>query len=75
MDLYFSMNLSNDLMLCISPLSDKRAFAAGPEVQRNPVGYFLYQTSNSGAHEDIAVLARLASEDAAIRLSRILNME
>jgi hypothetical protein len=69
-ELYFSTNVGNDLQLCISPLTDNRASAAGIE---DSLGYFLYEKSHSAA--SVAVIARLHSEEAALRLSQILGME
>ena len=73
MELYFSTNLSNDVTLCISPLTDERASAAGIEVEAT--GYFLYERSQSGGAHDFAVLAQIPSEEAAFRLSRMLGMD
>jgi hypothetical protein len=70
MELYFSTNVDHDVTLCISPLTDQRAVSAGIE---DGVGYFLYEKSQS--EDGIAVIARLHSEEAALRLSRILGME
>lgn len=73
--LYFSTNVSNDTLLCISPLTDTRAAAAGPEVESDPVGYFLYECRVSGGPDDVSVIARVLTEEAAWRLSRLLKME
>jgi hypothetical protein len=72
-ELYFSTNVSNDVTLCISPLTDERASAAGLEV--DTTGYFLYERSQSGGANDVSVLAQIHSEEAAFRLSRMLGMD
>jgi hypothetical protein len=74
-DFYFSTNLSNDVVLCISPLTDEKAANANPEIARDPTGYFLYEYNASGNADDVSVIARVCSEDAAFRLSRILGMD
>jgi hypothetical protein len=74
-ELYFSTDLSGDENLCISTLTDKKAAAAGPEVQRNPVGYFLYVATRSPTFDNISVIARVLSEEAAINLSKLLGMK
>ena len=73
MELYFSTNISNDVTLCISPLTDERATAAG--IDADATGYFLYERSQSGGTSDLSVLAQIHSEEAAFRLSRMLGMD
>jgi hypothetical protein len=74
-ELYFSTNLTNDTMLCISTLTDRKAAAAGPDLD-SPLGYYLYETSSSGDDADkISIIAKVASEDAALRLRLLLRME
>ncbi|UEM08393.1 hypothetical protein J4G43_026700 [Bradyrhizobium barranii subsp. barranii] len=72
-ELYFSTNVSNDVTLCISPLTDERASAAG--LDADATGYFLYERSQSGEANDVSVLAQIHSEEAAFRLSRMLGMD
>lgn len=72
-DLYFSTNVTNDVTLCISPLTDERASAAG--IALDVTGYYLYERSQSGGEKDVAVLAQIHSEEAAFRLSRMLGMD
>jgi hypothetical protein len=69
-ELYFSTNVDNDVELCISPLTDSRAASAGLE---NALGYFLYERCHSD--NSVAVIARVHSEEAVLRLSQILGME
>lgn len=70
---YFSVNTDNDRMLCIAPLTDEKIAAAGGEIG-DTSGYFLYETRQSAA-DDVVILARLVSEEAAFDLSRRLHME
>jgi len=72
-ELYFSANITNDVTLCISPLTDERAMAAG--FDQDATGYFLYERSQSGGANDFEVLAQIHSEEAAFRLSQMLGMD
>jgi hypothetical protein len=72
-EFYFSTSVGNDVTLCISPLTERYALAAG--LAEGETGYFLYERTQSGGSQDIAVIARLHSEDAALRLSKMLGME
>lgn len=69
-ELYFSTNVSNDVELCISPLTDSRAAGAGLQ---DAGGYFLYERCQS--NDSVEVIARVESEEAVFRLSQILGME
>jgi hypothetical protein len=72
-ELYFSTNLDNDTVLCLSTLTDRKAAAAGEEIE-SPLGYYLYETSSSDDADRISILAKVASEDAAMRLRELLGM-
>jgi hypothetical protein len=69
-EFYFSTTVDNDVTLCISPLTDQRAIAAG---LKDGLGYFLYEKKQSD--DEIAVIARLHDEEAVLKLSRMLGME
>lgn len=71
---YFSTNIDNATSLCISPLSDNGAAAAGLDPNQ-AAGYFLYERTQTGMASEISVIAQLHSEEAALRLSRMLNLE
>ena len=73
-ELYFSTNLSNDTMLCISTLTDRKAAAAGADLD-SPLGYYLYETSCGEDTDRISIIAKVSSEDAAMRLRMLLGME
>lgn len=70
-DYYFSTPLSNDVTLCIAPLTTSRADSNGVEHS----GYFLYEKTHSESADNVAVIAHLQSEEAAMKLSRLLGME
>lgn len=71
---FFSANIGNATSLCISPLTDENAVAAGLNPTQTS-GYFLYEKTQTEGLPEVAVIAQVLSEDAAFRLSRILNME
>jgi hypothetical protein len=73
-ELYFSTNLGNDTILCLSTLSDRKALAAGPDLE-TPLGYYLYEMPRSDDGDRISILARVTSEDAALWLRTLLGME
>ena len=72
-DLYFSTNLSNEVTLCIAPLTTNRAIANG--IEKDQAGYFLYEKNLAESTGNVAVIAHIKSEEAAMRLSQLLGME
>jgi hypothetical protein len=70
---YFSGSLDNDQTLFISPLSDFDIEASGETVE-DASGYFLYQRCYSAPEGSLTLLARLQSEEAAVEMSRLLNL-
>lgn len=72
-DLYFSTNLTNEVTLCIAPLTANRARANGLDGDQS--GYFLFEKSHAEDGDCVAVIAHLHSEEAAMRLSHLLGME
>jgi hypothetical protein len=72
-DLYFSTNVGNEITLCIAPLTSASARANG--MDDHQVGYFLFEKNHSEDSDNVAVIAHLQSEEAALRLSRLLGME
>ena len=71
---YFSTNVNNATSLCISPLTDESAIAAGLDPTQAS-GYFLYEKTQTDGLPEVAIIAQVLSDDAAFRLSRILNMD
>jgi hypothetical protein len=72
-DFYFSVNLDEQRMLCLAPLTDRRISMSGQEIE-NTGGYFLYEQRGSGDCADIEILAQVFSEDGALRLREMFNM-
>jgi hypothetical protein len=71
---YFTTNIDNETTLCIAPLTDRRIAMSGQEIA-DPSGYFLYETRKSQEPNEVRIIARVFSEEAAFELSRLLNME
>ena len=72
-ELYFSAQLDSSTTLCIAPLSNRRIELSGEELE-DVSGYFLYKTVGGGEPEDVEVIARLTSEEAAWALKEILGL-
>ena len=74
-DFVFSRAISNHRRLYISPLPDKDIEPSMPLSKTNRLSYYLYEMGESLDDDDITVLAKLVSEDAALRLRDVLQME
>jgi hypothetical protein len=73
-EFYFSATIDNETTLCIAPLSNKRIAMSGQDLPDRS-GYFLFETCKSHEPNEVRVMARLLSEEAAIALSRLLHMD
>lgn len=71
---FYSVNIDDDRMLIIAPLTDQSISACGDEIG-DVSGYFLYEKRISDPLERVEILAHVQSEEAAFRLRRMLNME
>lgn len=71
---YFSAKIDSETTLCIAPLTSKRIELSGQEIE-DASGYFLYQTRGGGEPGDVEILARLESEEAALRLKDMLALK
>jgi hypothetical protein len=71
---FFSAPTGNDRELCLAPLTDREALQAGYAAD-DVDGYFLFERVVSSQVEDIVVLAHVTSEEAAVRLSRLLRLQ
>ncbi len=72
--MYFSVNLDNDRMLCIAPLTDRRLALSDQQVA-NPGGYFLFEQRGSDEIGRVEIIAQVFSDEAALRLRDMFNME
>lgn len=70
--LYLSASVRPGASLCISPLT-KRKIAASGQDPTNAAGYFLYEQI-IGDPDSIDILARIESEDAALRMGELLHL-
>ncbi|MDA9396413.1 hypothetical protein WN73_38540 [Bradyrhizobium sp. CCBAU 45394] len=73
-DFYFSADIGNDTTLCIAPITDRRLELSGETVD-DKSGYFLFETKGGAEPSEVQILARVTSEEAALRLKRMLSLE
>jgi len=71
---YFSAKIDSNTTLCIAPITDKRVELSGEQIE-DKSGYFLYQTKGRGEPGEVEIIARLTSEEAAIRLKEMLALK
>jgi hypothetical protein len=71
---YFSAKIDTDTTLCIAPITNKRVELSGQEIADRS-GYFLFQTRGKGEPSEVEILARLESEEAALRLKDMLSLK
>lgn len=72
-EFYFSVNIDNDRTLCIAPLTDRTIEKSGQEID-DVSGYFLFERCSSDQFGGVEIIARLCSEEAALRLRDMLRM-
>ena len=68
---YFDVPLSNSRSLCVGPITREEATATSAAFC-DGLGYYLYLADAANPHA-IEVLARIASEEAALRLTAVLK--
>jgi len=71
---YFSKKIDSETSLCIAPLTDRRIELSGENID-DPSGYFLYEVKGGGQPHDVNIIAKLASEEAALQLKELLSLE
>ena len=71
---YFSARVDSDTTLCIAPITKKRVELSGQDI-RDTSGYFLYQTKGGGDPGEVEIIARLESEEAALKLKEMLALK
>jgi hypothetical protein len=71
---YFSAKLGNDITLCIAPITDRRLELSGENID-DKSGYFLFETKGGSEPSEVQILARVTSEEAAMRLKLMLSLE
>lgn len=70
--LYLSTESHDDTRLCIAPLTRQLISSVGQDVE-DAAGYFLFERRGQDPH-DVQILARVTSEEAAVKLERLLNL-
>lgn len=70
---YFSVYIGEGRLLCLAPLTERRIAMADQELS-DTSGYFLFETSSGELSTETEIIARVVSEEAALRLRKILNM-
>jgi len=73
-DYYLSGTSESGVELVIAPITEDMAAAQNIEGSES-VGYFLYQKNNTFDRLDVCILAKVASEEAAFELGRILGLK
>ncbi|MCJ2098628.1 hypothetical protein [Methylobacterium sp. E-046] len=70
--LYLSTDSRDDTRLCIAPLTRQLILSTGEDAA-DAAGYFLFERQGDDPH-DVQILARVTSEEAALKLGRLLNL-
>jgi hypothetical protein len=73
-ELYFSAKVDEDSVLCLSPLSEKKAEMVDEKIEDRS-GYFLYELTSNDVMGEIEILARVTSDEAAVRLKNLLGLK
>lgn len=68
---YFNVQVTNSRVLCLGPITKHEAVGADATFC-DGFGHYLFLANAANPAEDIEVLARVVSEEAADRLSRVL---
>lgn len=71
MEVIFSRSISNEKSICISTLT-RAQLRSCDALGRGDIGYYLYERVSSGDEEEIEILARIASDEAAEKLAVFL---
>jgi len=75
MELYYTGAITNSISICISTLTDEQLYDCGAYEKFGGIGYFLYERHILDGEEEIEILARLSSDEAAETLARLLKLE
>lgn len=74
MQFYFSATLDDQRTLCLAPLTDRMASMCSEEVA-DTSGYFLFEKRGNGDNANIEIIARVDSDEAALRLRELLKLD
>jgi hypothetical protein len=70
---YFSAQLEDGRILCLSQMTDRRLAMSGQTVE-DVSGYFLYELHDKDESSPVEIIARVPTEEAAFRLRDMLNL-
>lgn len=73
MNLYFSTQRDDGTKIYLCPLSSRRQASLAVPIE-DASGYFLFEERVNGSFVEIEILARVDTDDAAMKLSRIFGM-
>lgn len=73
MELYYARTISDRKSVCISTLTDDQLRESGALERFGGIGYYLYERTILDGDEEIEVLARLWSDEAARQLAELLG--
>ena len=72
-DLYLSMRLDDHRVICVSPISAKTYRDSGGQGLGGDFGYFIYEMNTDHPESGIEVIAKVVSEEAAIRIFEMIS--
>jgi hypothetical protein len=72
-EIYLGVQLDEDRVLCVAPLTNRNIELSGQDIE-DKSGYFLFEKRGRDETQDVEILAHLISEEAALRMARMLNM-
>ena len=70
---YYTVNIDNDRTLCLSQMTDRLISLCDQDIG-DASGYFLYERRTRGEIVNVEVIARVLSDEAAMRLREAFNM-
>lgn len=70
---YYTVNIDSDCTLCLSQMTDRLISLCDQEIE-DVSGYFLYERRTRGEIVNVEVIARVLSNEAAMRLRKAFNM-
>ena len=71
---YLSANIGNATTLCIAPATDEKIVQSGQDIA-DTSGYFLFETDRSQEPPSVRIMAQILTDEAAMELGKLLNME
>ena len=73
-DYHFEIPISNHRLLCLGPITRAEAEAVGDEAGFcDGFGHYLFVADEQEPRGDVEIVAKLVSEEAAVRLSELLR--